>query len=57
MYIMLSGLYTDICNSSVYVVLSDEPLMKNMLERMQMEAVITDFRLWHFHGGTGGIYY
>jgi len=54
---MLSGLYSDIFSSSVYVLLSDEPLMKNMVERIWMEAVITDIRLWHFHGGTGGIYY
>jgi hypothetical protein len=54
---MLSGLYSDIFDNSVYVLLSDEPLTKNMLERMWMEAFITDIRLWHLHGGTGGMYY
>jgi len=54
---MLSGLYSDIFDSSVYVLFSDEPLMKNMVERVWMEAVITDIRLLHFHGETGGIYY
>ena len=54
---MLSGLYSDIFNSSVYVLLSVEPLMKNVLERMWMEAFITDIRLCHLHGGTWGICY
>ena len=41
---------------TLYVLLSDEPLMKNMLQRMWMEAIITVMRMWDLHGGTEGMY-